>query len=59
MVRSALALIQTLAEINEQRQDEPIAVVLVYGAQHIPCIATSLMFYHGYRVRHTRYLTVF
>jgi len=52
-------LIQTLAEIHEQRQDEPIAVAVVYGAQHIPRIATSLMVYHGYRVRHTECLTVF
>ena len=52
-------LIQTLAEIHEQRHDEPIAVAVVYGAHHIPRIATSLMIYHGYRVRHTEYLTVF
>jgi hypothetical protein len=52
-------LIQALTAIHEQRQDEPIAVAVVYGAEHIPRIATSLMIYHGYRVRHTEYLTVF
>jgi hypothetical protein len=52
-------LIQALTAIHEQRQDEPIAVAVVYGAEHIPRIATNLMIYHGYRVRHTEYLTVF
>jgi hypothetical protein len=52
-------LIQALTAIHEQRQDEPITVAVVYGAGHIPRIATSLMIYHGYRVRHTEYLAVF
>jgi hypothetical protein len=52
-------LVQALTEIHEQRQDEPIAVAVVYGAEHIPRMATSLTIHHGYRVRHAEYLTVF
>jgi len=52
-------LLDALTTIHEQRNDQPVAVAVVYGAAHAPVVAAGLMIRHGYRVREAQLLTVF
>lgn len=51
-------LLTALDKIHAERRDEPITVAVVYGAGHIPAVATGLMNRHGYRPRQAEWLTV-
>ncbi|MFJ8108222.1 hypothetical protein [Streptomyces sp. NPDC096132] len=52
-------LLDALGEIHAERGHEPIRVAVVYGAGHVPAIASGLWDRHGYRPRDAEWLTVF
>lgn len=52
-------LLAALGKIHTERRQEPIAVAVLYGAGHIPAVASGLMNRHGYRPRQAEWLTVF
>jgi hypothetical protein len=52
-------LLAALEKIHAERCEEPIAVAVLYGAGHIPAIASGLRDRHGYRPRQAEWLTVF
>ncbi|MFD9466394.1 hypothetical protein [Streptomyces sp. NPDC060027] len=51
-------LLDALGEIHAEHGDEPIRVAIVYGAGHVPAIASGLMDRYGYRPREAEWLTV-
>ena len=50
--------LDALGEIHAEHGDEPIRVAIVYGAGHVPAIASGLMDRYGYRPREAEWLTV-
>jgi hypothetical protein len=52
-------LIQTLMQIHERRNREPIKVAVVYGAAHMPAVLHALSARHRYVARDGEFLTVF
>lgn len=51
-------LLDALGEIHAEHGDEPIRVGIVYGAGHVPAIASGLMDRYGYVPREAEWLTV-
>jgi hypothetical protein len=58
-VRREDLLLDALTVIHTERCQEPITVAVVYGAAHMPAVATGLMVRHGYRVRDVERLVIF
>jgi hypothetical protein len=56
--RDAL-LVDALTSIHEERSAEPISVAVLYGAGHMPAVASALVSRLGYHARTAEWLTVF
>jgi hypothetical protein len=56
--RDAL-LVDALTSIHEERSAEPISVAVLYGAGHMPAVASMLVSRLGYHARAAEWLTVF
>lgn len=52
-------LLAALEKIHAERCEEPIAVAVLYGADHIPAVASGLRVRHRYQPRQAEWLTVF
>jgi hypothetical protein len=52
-------LLEALASVHEARCGEPVTVAVVYGAEHVPAVAHTLLARYGYRPRAAEWLTVF
>ncbi len=52
-------LVDALAELHEQRHDDPGTIGVVYGAEHMRAVVRELRTRFGYVVRDAEYVTVF
>jgi hypothetical protein len=52
-------LLEALEKIYAERGEDAIAVAVLYGAAHIPAVASGLRDRLGYRPRQAEWLTVF
>jgi hypothetical protein len=51
-------LVEALATIHDERQDEQLDVAVVYGAEHMAAVVHQLAARYGYRPRSAEWLTV-